>query len=49
LIYGELNIDPMSELNPLLKESFKLTVDAIQIMEIVNEISHWRPLKTILI
>ena len=49
LIYGQLNIDPKSELNPLLKESFKLTVDAIQIMEIVNEISHWRPLKTILI
>lgn len=49
LIYGQLNIDPKSELNPLLKEGFKLTVDAIQIMEIVNEISHWRPLKTILI
>ena len=49
LIYGQLNIDPKSELNSLLKESFKLTVDAIQIMEIVNEISHWRPLKTIFI
>jgi hypothetical protein len=49
LIYGQPNIDPKSELNPLLKESFKLTVDAIQIMEIVNEISHWRPLKIIFI
>ena len=49
LIYGQPNIDPKSELNPLLKESFKLTVDAIQIMEIVSEISHWRSLKTILI
>ena len=49
LIYGKLNIDPKNELNTLLKESFRLTVDSIQIMEIVNEISYWRPLKTILI
>ena len=49
LIYGQPNIDCKNELNLLQKESFKLTVDAIQIMEIVNEISHWRPLKTILI